>query len=50
MAALCGATIICTRLLVHLVDGDLADSIEEDMDSSSRCRMELWILFRLHVL
>jgi hypothetical protein len=28
MAALCSATIRCTRLLVHLVDGDLADSIE----------------------
>jgi hypothetical protein len=36
MAVLCGTRIRYFCLLVHLVDGDLAGSIEEDGDSSSR--------------
>jgi hypothetical protein len=35
MAALCGIRIRYFRLLFHLVGGDLADSVEEDGDSSS---------------
>jgi hypothetical protein len=36
MAALCGTRIRYSRLLVHLVDGDLAGGIEEGRDSSGR--------------
>ena len=37
MAAPRGSRIRYTRLLVHLVDGDLAGGVEEGGDSSDRC-------------
>jgi hypothetical protein len=37
IATLCVTRIRYSRLLIHLVDGDIAGGVEEGRDSSSRC-------------
>jgi hypothetical protein len=50
MAALCGTRIRYSRLLVHLVSGNLGGGIEESGDSSGRRFHEVVDLFQTTLL